>query len=413
MDKEIDTVINSFYLYILDEIARVYWVPLDKFLRDHTNLIKTFPAFLLEQEQIVFYLGKTHLAVEYYGRETTQCLPFEKQIEFTYHDLTDSDNNFFEDVIGFNYDSTTGVPGLFFPLPPFSEDLVVPTNKGWDKLLELKWNFDAQSAILSINAPAFKVPEGEFCRIVNGRFYDADNSGLKTRHIKWMDFLPLRIVSETEIDHSFSISLTQLSRLTYNDAHYQYPLPPKSDFKYSKLPQINRFIELIGSGKESETALTGFLEKPENKFILTMGLMATGIHCQLLCEWQSEERDSIKPDFFIVKPNGYADIVEFKLPSLKSSSVVGKTNRETFSAELHSYIAQTRVYKTYFEDPNNQAWVKEKYGLTIRYPRRILVVGRRWHFSNKEWRDIIEDNKEIEIMTYDDLTDGVVAQFYM
>nr|WP_199078250.1 Shedu anti-phage system protein SduA domain-containing protein [Pedobacter sp. ASV19] len=407
------TNINSFYIEILNKIAELYWVPLDRFLRENPHLIKTFPAFLLEQEQVVFYLGKTHLAVEYYGNETTENLPEDKVVALTYYDFTASENYFFEDVVGFKYESTAAMPGLFLPMPPLAEDLVFPTNRGLDKLIELKWNFDAQNAILGFNSPPFEIPEGQFTRIVNGRFYDADESGLKTRHIKWMDFLPLQIVNETETDHAFKISLTQLVELPINDAHYQYPLPPKSDYKYSKLPQINRFLELIGSGKHSETDLTGFLEKPENKFILTMGFLATEIHSQLLCEWQSDEKDSIKPDFFVVKPNGYADIVEFKLPSLKTNTVVGKINRETFSAEIHSYIAQTRVYQTYFEDPKNREWIKEKYGLTVRYPRRILVVGRRWHFSSMEWREIMDDHRDLEIMTYDDLTDGVVSQFYM
>lgn len=180
---------NSFFLEILNEIARVYWGPLGVFLKEHPELIKTFPAFLLEQEQIVVYLGKTHLAIEYYGKETTQVLPESKTVFLTYFDLTDSEGNFFEDVVGFNYDSTSEKPRFFIPLPHFSEDLVFPTNKGMDKLLELKWNFDAQSAIIGINPPPFEVPKGEFCRIVNGRFFDADDSGLKTRHIMYSPLL--------------------------------------------------------------------------------------------------------------------------------------------------------------------------------------------------------------------------------
>ena len=186
-----------------------------------------------------------------------------------------------------------------------------------------------------------------------------------------------------------------------------------NDFKYIKLPQINRFVELVGNSNTTEPQLTSFLELPENKFILSMGFLGTEIHPQLLCDWQSQNRESIKPDFFIVRPNGFADIIEFKLPNLKGNTVVGKSNRETFSAEINSYISQTRVYKEYFEDPNNRNWVEEKYNIKVRYPKRILVVGRRWDFSSDEWKEIIDDYRDIELITFDDLIDGVVSQFYM
>ena len=92
---------------------------------------------------------------------------------------------------------------------------------------------------------------------------------------------------------------------------------------------------------------------------------------------------------------------------------MGKSNRETFSAEINAYISQTRVYREYFEDPNNRKWVKEKYNLNVRYPKRYLVVGRRFDFSNEVWKEIIDDYKDVEIITFDDLVDGVVSQFYM
>jgi len=129
-------------------------------------------------------------------------------------------------------------------------------------------------------------------------------------------------------------------------------------------------------------------------------------------EWQSEDNDPIIPDFFVVHPNGYADILEFKLPFIKSNTVVGTTNRESFSAWLNSYISQTRVYVKYFDDPNNRIWFEKKFGFKVHKPKRILVVGRRGDFNPDVWREIIADYSNIEILTYDDLIDGVVVQFY-
>lgn len=410
-DKELPNDEKNLVLLIMNSLSEHYWRPLYFYLKTHPELIKTFPAFLIDYEQIVLYIGRTHLAIEYFGKEQIDELVESKKIKVTHYDFADSETNLLEEIIGFKFQSTLG--NLTFPLPQFSEDIVYPTNKGMDKLIELKWNWAAQNAIVGINTPGFHVQQGQFSRIVNARFFDADENGLKTRHIKWLDLLPLNIEDETEETHVLKISLDALKSLVEHDAHYNYPLPSKEDFKYIKLPQINRFVELVGNSNTTEPQLTSFLELPENKFILSMGFLGTEIHPQLLCDWQSQNRESIKPDFFIVRPNGFADIIEFKLPNLKGNTVVGKSNRETFSAEINSYISQTRVYKEYFEDPNNRNWVEEKYNIKVRYPKRILVVGRRWDFSSDEWKEIIDDYRDIELITFDDLIDGVVSQFYM
>ena len=97
---------------------------------------------------------------------------------------------------------------------------------------------------------------------------------------------------------------------------------------------------------------------------------------------------------------------------MKNNAIVGKPNRETFTAEINSYISQTRNYKYYFEDPNNRKWFKEQYDVEVLKPHRYLVVGRRSDFSSDIWKEIIVDYNDIEIITYDDLVDGVTAQFY-
>ncbi|MNV95547.1 hypothetical protein D3C71_1904470 [compost metagenome] len=100
------------------------------------------------------------------------------------------------------------------------------------------------------------------------------------------------------------------------------------------------------------------------------------------------------------------------MPSLKGSTIVGTENRETFSAEINSYISQTRVYAKYFNDPRNRDHVLYKYGVKVLYPKRWLVVGRRWMFDNDNWREIENEFRDFAIRTYDDLIDGVVSQLY-
>ncbi len=143
-----------------------------------------------------------------------------------------------------------------------------------------------------------------------------------------------------------------------------------------------------------------------------MRFSAKEIYSEKICEWQSSDKKAIKPDFFVVGTDGFADIVEFKLPFLRQKAVVGSSNRETFSAQINSYISQTRVYREYFDDPNNRNHIKTKYEFNVYKPKRYLVVGRRWELNSEEWRSIAADFHDLVILTYDDLIDGVVTQFY-
>lgn len=216
---------NDLIMELMNGINDRYWQPLQDYVEENPQLAETFTTFLLQQEQIVLYLGKTHLAIEYFGNETIKGLPDSRNVKVTHYDYTNAEINLFEEIVGFKFLSTLG--NMTLPLLPYIDDWVLPTNKGMDKLLELGWNWHAQDSIMSINSPSYEPPNGQFCRIINGRFFDADDNGLKTRHIKWIDFLPLKIENETENSQYLNISLTELSSLVEHDAHFVYPLPPR------------------------------------------------------------------------------------------------------------------------------------------------------------------------------------------
>ena len=407
MTEIVHSTIKPLIAEFLQQLATRYWTPLYQYVKDNPHLIKTMPGFLLQHQKIIIYVGRTHIAIEYNDSELLEELPSEYRIEVQYFDYSVKECNLFEMIIGFEYDSTVD---FNFPLPTFSEDLLLPTNRGYDKLRELGWNFSAQSSIMGFNVPTPTVDERSFTRIINGMFFDADESGLKTRRIKWIDFFPIIFDGTDDDKDSISFSLDGIENFVKIDAHYCYPLP--NDYKYKQLPKINKFIEKWGCVETSEPEITSFLSESENEFILSMKFGAISIHSELTCEWQSENRPSIRPDFFVVQPNGFADIVEFKLPTIDKKFVVGKDNRETFGSWLNSYISQTRVYSTYFDDPNNRKWFEDKYGFKVFKPRRWIVVGRRHDFESDVWREIMSDYRGLEILTFDDLIDGTVAQFY-
>lgn len=393
---------------ICNQMASRYFEPIHQAAVRDPKLLETLPGFLLKPEKIIFYFGKTHIGIENDGPISIDKLPSGIEPQLLLKDYLDEDINIFEKIIGFNFDSSR--PNLVIPLVGINQDLQFPTNRGFDELVNLGWNFAAQNSLQGLNSPAPSPIEGEFSRVVNGWFHDANDAGLVSRHIKWLDFIPYEL---QEDDDKFMVrmDISIFDRLAKYDSKFVYPIP--ESYKYGKLPQINRFIEKWGSKSSSETDITSFLSKDENKFILTMNFRAKQVLSELTCQWQSEDKNAIRPDFFVVKPDGYADIVEFKLPFIKGNTVVGGGNRETFSAWLNSYISQTRVYSSYFDDPNNRRWFEEKYGFKVHKPRRILVVGRRTDFESEVWREIVSDYRDVEIINFDDLVDGVVAQFYM
>jgi len=406
-ESEVHATIKPLIMTFMQELIKHYWGPLYHFVKANPELIKTLPGFLLDHEKVIVYVGRTHIAVEYTGSEFIEELKPEGRLELQYHDYSTKDCNLLEQIIGFEYDSTLDIP---MSLPAVSEGLLLPTNRGWDKLSELGWNFTAQNSIMGFNTPSPEPMLGQFTRIVNGMFFDADDSGLKSRRIKWLDFFPISFDgSEDQVD-CIGFNLEKMKNLVGPDANYSYPIP--DDYKFVQLPKINKFIEKWGSKACSEPDITSYLAEPENEFILTMKFGAINVYSELTCEWQSEDRKDIRPDFFVVQPNGYADIVEFKLPNISKHTVVGTSNRETFGAWLNSYISQTRVYSSYFDDPNNRKWFEEKYGFKVHKPRRYLVVGRRHDFDSDAWREIMCDYKDLDILTFDDLIDGVAVQFY-
>src|SRR5690606_27478896 len=157
-------------------IAEHYWMSIDEYLLENPHLIKSAPGFLILPEKVILYLGETHLAIEYLGPERVSELPNDLRINIQYHDLVDAGDKFLEKIIGFNYTDSTS-KSINFPIPTFSEGLIMPTNRGADKLEELKWSIGAQDGMTVFNSNRPVLFENEYTRIINGLFFDADEKG--------------------------------------------------------------------------------------------------------------------------------------------------------------------------------------------------------------------------------------------
>jgi len=116
-EKEVHSTIKPLIMAFLQELMKNYWGPLYNHIKDNPDLIKTVPGFLLDHKKVIIYVGRTHIAVEYTGSEVIKELKAEGEVELQYHDYSTKECNLFEQIIGFEYDSTLG---FTVPLPPFS-----------------------------------------------------------------------------------------------------------------------------------------------------------------------------------------------------------------------------------------------------------------------------------------------------
>lgn len=389
---------------LMQDLMQRYWRPMWKLVEENPEIMGSMTALLLNPERVILYFGRTHLGIEYVGPVQKDQLTLEDQLMVQSFDYTDKEN-LLDTILGFEFDATHEAR---LPLSGHIEELYMPTNAAFDILCKNGWTFSAQSMIMGVNPAGFVLEPDTFTRLNHSFFYGTDEHGLLVRHFQWIDFLPVTIDDNTE-----TIQITiwpDIEERVKQDALYQYPLV--KEFQAEKLIQLNRFVELFSSSRVSETDITRFLSRPENQFILKMAFFGREIHAEKTCCWADGEKKPLRPDFFITQPNGYSDIVEFKLPSLKGNPIVGQENRETFSAQVNQYIAQTRVYRNYFDDPRNRSYIQQTYNIRVYHPHRWLVIGRRWMFSTDEWRAIEADHRDFGIRTYDDVVDGVRAQLY-
>ena len=344
------------------------------------ELAKTDPkarqmaGMLVAPDKVTFYLGNTHVAIEYSGPTSVpKNLEAYQSTQVRFVDCRD-DSDFLESIIGMKFKGgnilklplTPRVPvcNLFIPADPEAIHLMM--DNGWD--------MTAEDMAFIMNTHGLELPANDFARMINCFFYATEQARLKTRRIQWIDFFPLKILetkeTETTIEDELIISLwPSLEAVIEHDSMFSFPRP--GTFENDRLALLNRFRELILEPDLTEPKITSWLAKPAHAFILKMGLPAKRLIHQHKFFWTTDpSRAPIIPDFLAVRANGYADIVEFKLPALKGATVVGASNREAFSAEIYSYIAQTRVYREYFQEKPHRIQVEESCG-----SRSITLTG--------------------------------------
>jgi hypothetical protein len=262
-------------------------------------------------------------------------------------------------------------------------------------ITKLPFDFLTMNGMFDLNT----IQEPTF--ISNTTFFWTDEfDHLKIRHLDFVEIIPLD--EEGNVYYHSDEFIAEFGKFIVS-----YPVP---NFDSNAHHQLNSFIELINKSETIETDITSFLDK--NSVILQLAFGANKLNSETLLEWQYEtDLDNLKPDFLPERMDGYCDILEFKLPYLKSKPIVGKSERSHPSYEIDTAIAQIDTYEEWCSQKVNTTWLEETKGIKILHPRRILVIGHSKEFS-KEERAKLRATRNTTVFTYDEFIELVRYQLY-
>lgn len=231
-------------------------------------------------------------------------------------------------------------------------------------------------------------------------FWSDPGGGLKIRHI---DFLELFLLDEQgnvlyHSKESFAVFVKSIIRTMLPS----YPV---------KLHGIlNSFIELVSLPDTSEPTITSFLE--QNPEILQLAFSVHQLNPQITLEWQyGAGKPNLKPDFMIQRMDGYCDILDFKLPHLKTAPIVGTATRQHPSNEIDTAIAQLNEYELWCSQEINQKWLKNTKNINIHDPVKYLVIGHSSDFSALD-RQRLRSTRNTFVFTYDEFIEMARYQLY-
>ncbi len=370
---------------------------INEFLQKHPEIRSTLnPAFPFPKE-IRFGLLREYFVVEYVGPEKNK------------EDYSKVNCTFYDNILDFlkidishlNYKT---IPMKNIPyLRIFNEieNRVENTNfflgDSMKFLCDYSYKFFPDENTLLGGIFDFESAQKPFY-VSNSTFFWTDKVGtLKVRRVDFMEVWP--------VYNDYWLYPTQPDKLA--DFILACPVP-NYDIKLHK--KINEFIELVGDLSKEEIQITKFIE--ENPEILQLGFGITDLNPQILLEWQyPSEKPNLQPDFMPVGFDGYANILDFKLPNLKSKPIVGSITRSHPSFEIDNALAQIDEYEEWCSQEINQQWLLKTKNIKVKYPKKYLVIGHSKDFSADD-RQKLRKRREAIIMTYDELISMARFQLY-
>lgn len=116
------------------------------------------------------------------------------------------------------------------------------------------------------------------------------------------------------------------------------------------------------------------------------------------------EDDAINPDLLVRRDDGFYDIFDLKTALVDKRNVTkGGRRRRRFIDYVEEGVAQLVNYREYFTYPNNALLAKEKYGVEVRSPNLVLVVGNWDNSIVDEVKQACRRYPDVRIIDYDTL----------
>ncbi len=156
----------------------------------------------------------------------------------------------------------------------------------------------------------------------------------------------------------------------------------------------------------NERVIDRFIQKHLNHFTKSLryekGLSQVDLK---ILEGDFGNKKSLKPDYLMLRSDGFYDIIDIKTSALKKNSItIGDTSRIRFNFYVSELISQLVNYERYFKSEKNRNWALENYNIKISNPKLIGIVGNYQNFDRYNVDLALEQYKDnIILLSYFDL----------
>jgi len=382
--------INSYSMDLAKRLDTIVFNKIFNYIKDNPNERKYLnPAFPFPNK-IRIGLLKDFLVIEYIGPEDDDKDTFD--IEIVYKPLYE-----INDFLGIDI-SHLNTPNL--PITDSLHDMNFLLGNSIEYLTDYFYDFLQKREDFMLNGYFDLNTVTKPIVLNNCTYFFTDKSeSLKIKHIDLIEIFPYL---EDGIGYHDDDSLTRFGDYIIGRKM------PQFDVELHNI--LNQFIELINLDTTIEPDITKFIEN--NPELLQLAFGFHKLHPQKDLIWQDRTNvNNLKPDFMPVDMSGYSNIMDFKLPYLKSKPIVGRTNRNHPSYEIDECIAQLDTYEEFCTQKIHQDWLNDKYNIKIDSPIRYIVMGHSKDFSPED-RQRIRKSRNTVFFTYDEFIEMTRFQLY-
>lgn len=375
---------------IVDELNATVFPGIQARLRALPELRKTLnPAFPFPQKVRIGLLD-THLVVEYVGPENTRSDSFDVEAAWR-------PNVTVFEYLGLDFRHLT-VRGLPFPEPIQDQQFFL--GEAVKLLGDYLYDIVLNPNSIMLNGFADFSACTSPSHLSNVAFLWSDASGVL--RVRRFDFLELFPISDDgwawHSPEGLEHFTEWLSRLHV----------PAYELKLHQC--LNEFIELVGNRETSEVMITTFLREHPEILQLAFGINELNPEVTLKWQYRVDARD-LRPDFLPTRMDGFADILEFKLPWMPSTPIVGPTSRPQPSHHLDAALSQLDEYADWCGQEQNRDWLEATHGIRMHTPHTYLIIGHGSEFEAAE-RQKLRGRRNATIFTYDEFVEMARMQLY-